>query len=115
VPAIAPGTVETVPDEQDAAEAFDEEEAFGAEQATADMTQSLDPIPDRPMGIPFADADVTDESISDRAAREEPEVWEGSTSSGEDADVLEMADPLEVREGVEIVRDVDLDELSSDT
>src|SRR5687768_1386012 len=101
-------------DEQDQAEAFDEEEAFGAEQATSDMSGAVDPIPERPMGIPFADADVTDESVADRAAREEPEVWERVAPSAEDGDVLEMADPLEVRDGVEIVRDVDLDELPAD-
>jgi hypothetical protein len=100
-----------MPDEQDVAEAVDEEEAFGAEQATSDMNGSVDPIPERPMGIPFADADVTDESVADRAAREEPEVWERTGSTAEDADPLEMADPVEVLGGVEIVRDIDLDEL----
>ena len=100
-------------DPQDLAEAFDEEEAFGAEQATSDMTQPLDPIPDQPMGLPFADADVTDESISDRVLREEPEVWEQRAMSGEDGDPLEMADPLETR-GIEIIRDIDLDELPED-
>ena len=99
-------------DPQDNAEAFDEEQAFGAEQATSDMTQPLDPIPDQPMGLPFADADVTDESISDRVLREEPEVWERPASTAEDADLREMADPLEIREGVEIVRDIDLDEIA---
>jgi hypothetical protein len=100
-----------VSDEQDHAEAFDEEEAFGAEQATEDMTQPLDPIPDQPMGIPFADADVTDESVADRADREEPEVWEQPPRGvSEDEDVLELEDPLE-RQGIEVVRDIDLDEL----
>ena len=105
-----------MPDEQDQAEAVDEEEAFGAEQATSDMSGTVeDPIPERPMGIPYADADVTDESVADRAAREEPEVWEeASPTSGEDRDRLEMADPLEIRDGVEIVRDVDLDSLPED-
>jgi hypothetical protein len=100
-----------VTDEQDLAEAFDEEEAFGAEQATSDMAGEADLIPEAPMGLPFADADVTDESVAERADREEPEVWEQPLSTAEDADLLEMADPLEVREGVEILRDVDLDEL----
>ena len=98
-------------DEQDRAEAVDEEEAFGAEQATEDMTQPIDPIPDRPLGLPFADADVTDESVADRAAREEPEVWDQPPRGvSEDEDVLELADPLE-RQGIEIVRDIDLEEL----
>jgi hypothetical protein len=102
-------------DEQDHAEAVDEEEAFGAEQATSDMSGPIDPIPDSPLGLPFADADVTDESVADRAAREEPEVWEQRrTADGEDRDVLEMADPLEIREGFEITRDIDLDELPAD-
>ena len=30
--------------------------------------------PDRPVGVPFADADVTDESLAERAAREVPEL-----------------------------------------
>jgi hypothetical protein len=103
-----------VSDPQDVAESFDEEQAFGAEQATTDMNGTVDPIPERPMGLPFADADVTDESVSDRAAREEPEVWEQSPPDPEERDLLEMADPLEVREGVEIVRELDLDELPAD-
>ena len=44
----------------------------------------------------------------------EPEVWEQRPVAGEDGDLLEMADPLEIREGVEIVRDIDLDELPDD-
>jgi hypothetical protein len=36
----------------------------------------IDLPPDAPLGLPFADADVTDESLADRHAREEPEVWE---------------------------------------
>jgi hypothetical protein len=100
-----------MPDEQDRAEAFDEEEAFGAEQATSDMSGPVDPIPERPMGLPFADADVTDESVADRASREEPEVWEHTGPTAEDADRRENSDPLEVRDGIEITRDLDLDNL----
>ena len=67
-------------DPQDVAEQFDED-LLGADTladgnaVTSD--EDLVSVPgDVPMGIPFADADVTDESVSDRADREEPEVWE---------------------------------------
>ena len=35
-----------------------------------------DVAPDELHGVPFADADVTDESVAERALQEEPEVWE---------------------------------------
>jgi hypothetical protein len=63
-------------DPQDLAEQFDED-ASGHNTVTAE-DEPLDLPPDRPLGIPFADADVTDESLADRAAREEPEVWQRS-------------------------------------
>lgn len=56
---------------------------FGAEQLDEDVTGLEDPVtsdevrsdypPDHLEGVPFADADVTDESFEDRLAQEEPE------------------------------------------
>ncbi|CAB4881398.1 unannotated protein [freshwater metagenome] len=67
-------------DEQDIAEASDDEmiglEAGGSDEVLVDFP------PERPVGLPFADADVTDESLEDRLAQEEPEVWE-SKEAGE--------------------------------
>ena len=60
-------------DEQDAAESVDEE-MLGTDAVTSDEIGSFDDAPDRPVGLPFADADVTDESLAERAAREVPEV-----------------------------------------
>jgi hypothetical protein len=67
-------------DPQDAAEQFDEDLLGGDTLADGNVVTSDEAtvgVPsDVPVGIPFADADVTDESVSDRADREEPEVWE---------------------------------------
>ena len=89
-------------DPQDIAEQFDED-LLGADplSGTAAVTSDearIDVPPDRPVAIPFADADVTDESIADRAAREEPEVWEQALDLDEDDDVTEELDgrPAEV-------------------
>jgi hypothetical protein len=69
-----------IDDPQDAAEQFDEDllgaDRLGDGSAVTSDEAAVAVPPDRPLGIPFADADVTDESVSDRAAREEPEVWE---------------------------------------
>jgi hypothetical protein len=61
-------------DEQDMAESVDEE-IVGTDAANSDEVGSFDDSPDLPVGLPFADADVTDESFADRADREvsEPE------------------------------------------
>ena len=76
-------------DEQDVAESFDEDmigtEGVLSEQATID-----DFAPERPHGIQFADADVTDESFAERTAQEEPEVWERALPSTDD-----VVDPIE--------------------
>jgi hypothetical protein len=67
-------------DPQDTAEQFDEDQLGGDPTADGDLVTSdeasVEVPPDRPVALPFADADVTDESVADRAAREEPEVWE---------------------------------------
>ena len=74
-------------DEQDVAESVDEE-MVGADAVTSDEVGTFDDAPDRPVGLPFADADVTDESLAERAAREVPDVGdEGSSWS------LEVAEP----------------------
>lgn len=59
------------------------DDQYGAEQQDEDITGLDDPVtsdeahpdypPDHFEGIPFADADVTDESIEDRLAQEQPE------------------------------------------
>jgi hypothetical protein len=59
-------------DEQDVAESVDEE-MVGTDAVTSDEQGSFDDAPDRPVGLPFADADVTDESLADRVAREVPD------------------------------------------
>jgi hypothetical protein len=61
-------------DEQDIAESFDHE-MIGLEAESGEDIEVGFP-PDHPVGIQFADADVTDESLEDRLAQEEPEVWE---------------------------------------
>ncbi len=60
-------------DEQDVAESVDEE-MVGTDAVTSDEVGAFDDAPDRPVGLPFADADVTDESLAERAAREVPEL-----------------------------------------
>ena len=62
-------------DEQDNAESVDEE-MLGTDAVTSDEVGAFDDAPDRPVGLPFADADVTDESFAARTDREEPEVLE---------------------------------------
>jgi hypothetical protein len=60
-------------DEQDMAESVDEE-MVGTDAVTSDEVGSFDDAPDEAVGLPFADADVTDESFAERAEREVPEV-----------------------------------------
>ncbi len=62
-------------DEQDAAESVDEE-LLGTDAVTSDEVGAFDDAPDRPVGLPFADADVTDESFAERTDREVPELLE---------------------------------------
>jgi hypothetical protein len=59
-------------DEQDVAESVDEE-MVGTDAVTSDEVGAFDDAPDRPVGLPFADADVTDESLAERTARELPD------------------------------------------
>jgi hypothetical protein len=82
-------------DEQDGAESLDEE-MLGEDAATSDEAGAFDDAPFEPVGLPFADADVTDESLAQRAAREEPEVWEErAPTTIDDSDVIVDSELLE--------------------
>lgn len=59
-------------DEQFGAEQVDEEVTGLDEPATSDEARPAYP-PDHLEGVPFADADVTDESFEERFAQEQPE------------------------------------------
>ena len=59
-------------DSQSGAEQLDEEVTGLDEPVTGDEARADYP-PDHLEGVPFADADVTDESFEDRLAQEEPE------------------------------------------
>lgn len=59
-------------DDQSGAERFDEEVTGLDEPVTSDEVRPEYP-PDHLEGVPFADADVTDESFEDRTAQEQVE------------------------------------------
>ncbi|MEP7203656.1 MAG: hypothetical protein ABI894_13665 [Ilumatobacteraceae bacterium] len=59
-------------DEQDGAEQFDEELLGTDDPVTSDEARGEFP-PDHLSGVPFADSDVTDESVAERSSQEEPE------------------------------------------
>ena len=59
-------------DDQSGAEQFDEEVTGLDDPVTSDEVRVAYP-PDHFEGVPFADADVTDESLEERFAQEEPE------------------------------------------
>jgi hypothetical protein len=61
-------------DEQDDAESVDEE-MIDDDDPTSEHEDVQFPA-DRPRGLPFADADITDESVADRVEQEDPEVSE---------------------------------------
>jgi hypothetical protein len=63
-------------DEQTAAEQFDEEVTASEDPVTSDEVRTDYPS-ERLHGVPFADADVTDESFEERSAQEEPESSDG--------------------------------------
>ena len=68
-------------DRQDIAEQMDDDVIGHNDPVEPDATilseeTVIDFPPDRPLGINHADADVTDESLEDRLAQEEPDVWE---------------------------------------
>ncbi|MEO8265115.1 MAG: hypothetical protein ABI706_06325 [Ilumatobacteraceae bacterium] len=86
-------------DEQDVAESVDEE-MVGTDAVTSDQVGAFGDAPDHPVGLPFADADVTDESLAERAAREIPELSDvddqplrlGEPAVLVDSDLLEQID-----------------------
>jgi hypothetical protein len=59
-------------DEQDGAEQVDEDVILGDDQLY-DEAEEEDFPPNHLSGVPFADADVTDESLADRLRQMEPE------------------------------------------
>ena len=59
-------------DDQSGAEQLDEEVTGMDDPVTSDEVRPDYP-PDHLEGVPFADADVTDESFEDRLAQEQPE------------------------------------------
>ena len=70
-------------DPQDRAEALDEDVAGLGDRILSDEDRPAYP-PDELRGAPFADADVTDESLADRVRQEQPEVWEQPIRHGDD-------------------------------
>lgn len=60
-------------DEQDLAELLDDDVVQGDDADPTDAAGVTDP-PAEWRGLPFADADVTDESFAERSAQEEPEL-----------------------------------------
>lgn len=70
-------------DPQDQAESVDEDLIGGEGNAVTSDEVEVDFPPDRPHGVLFADADVTDESMSDRVLQEEPEVWQQAQPTDE--------------------------------
>ena len=71
-------------DPQDQAESYDEERTGATDAVTSEQAE-VDLPPERPRGIPFADADVTEESLADRIAQEQPDVSPADIDVG-DAD-----------------------------
>jgi hypothetical protein len=70
-------------DPQDRAEALDEDVVGRSDRILSDEDRPAYP-PDELRGEPFADADVTDESLADRARQEQPEAWERPIRRGDD-------------------------------
>ena len=86
-------------DEQDAAESVDED-MVGGDPVTSDEVGAFGDSPDDPVGLPFADADVTDESFArtygPRAPRSRgrprPAIASGRAGVLVDSDLLEQVD-----------------------
>ena len=75
-------------DPQDIAEDFDEDVTGQDDPVLSDEAATEYP-PEELLGVPFADADVTDESFAERRRQEQPEVWEAVR--GEDPEGDSMA------------------------
>lgn len=65
-------TMSDVNDPQSGAEQLDEDVTGLDDPVTSDEVRAEYP-PDHLEGVPFADADVSDESFADRTAQEQPE------------------------------------------
>ena len=59
-------------DDQDGAEQLDDDVTGGGGLVNSDEAR-IDFPPERLHGVPFADSDITDESLEDRLSQEEPE------------------------------------------
>jgi hypothetical protein len=87
-------------DEQDDAETMDEEMVDG-DDLTTDH-DAVEFVNERPRALPFADADITDESVSERIEQEVPDVTERDIDEryadgylGESEVDIDTIDPLE--------------------
>jgi hypothetical protein len=72
-------------DPQDTAEDVDEDVVGRDDPILSEEARPEFP-PEEPIGVPFADADVTDESFADRDAQQEPEVWQPRPVDGDEGD-----------------------------
>lgn len=97
-------------DPQGIAETVDEDVVGGGGRVTSDEA-GVDFPPDRPHGVPFGDADVTDESLADRVRQEEPELTPDDVDMS--LGVLPTDDPAVV-DDVELVGDDVLDAIDPD-
>lgn len=88
-------------DEQDIAESIDED-ITGSDAVTSD-DEELDFPPDRLRGVIYADADVTDESVADRARQELPEVWEDDAPRAPDDEPIEGLDLDDIKAGEQVI------------
>jgi hypothetical protein len=77
-------------DAQDNAEATDEEMIDGDEPTSSHEAVMFPP--DHPRAVPFADADVSDESVADRAEQETPEISEQDINENDAADTGPQTD-----------------------
>lgn len=75
------------------AEVFDEDVVGRDDRVLSDEERLAFP-PDELQGVPFSDADVTDESLAERARREEPEAWETPIRHGDDDRVVPAEEEL---------------------
>lgn len=70
-------------DDQDRAEELDEDVVIGDDEVWEGDEEEEYP-PDHLSGVPFADSDVTNESLADRLAQMEPEAETASDEFGEE-------------------------------
>lgn len=74
-------------DNQDTAETLDDDMIGTGDAVTSDEIE-VDFPPEHPVGLPFADSDVTDESFAERSLQEEPEVSEGDIDERDALDAV---------------------------